>query len=113
MRAFDVRLRELGITIFEPYLHSGQAEWTSLSDEYKKFVALGLTHDHLYKIRIADVVYIFNKNGYCGVSTTLEIGAAVALGKPIYAMEPDAELCRHTLFREIIDTPDELVKRLQ
>lgn len=111
-RAFGARLRELGALVFEPYLHSGQDEWTSLSDDYKKFVALGLTHDHVYKIRLADVVFVFNKDGYSGVSTSMEIGAALALGKPIYALHADEELCRHVLFREIITTPEELVKRL-
>ena len=68
----------------------------------------------MYKIKMADVVYIFNKDGYAGVSTTMEIGAAVALNKPIYAFsDKDTELCRLTLFREIIKTPKELYKKLK
>ena len=35
---------------------------------------------------MADIVFIYNKNGYAGVSTTLEIGGALMLGKPIYAL---------------------------
>jgi len=61
---------------------------------------------------MADVVFVFNKNGYAGVSTTMEIGCALALGKPIYALEKDTELCRNVLYREIINTPEEFVKRL-
>ncbi len=61
---------------------------------------------------MADVVFVYNKDGYAGPSTTLEIGFAVALGKPIYALAPDGELCRHVLFREVIATPKELLKRL-
>jgi len=113
MREFGKKLKELGVVVFEPYLHSGQDEWAKLSDDYKKFVALGLTHDHFYKIQMADVVFIFNKDGYAGNSTTLEIGYAVATGKPIYALTSDEELCRHVLFREIISSPEELVKRLK
>ncbi|MEK7657980.1 MAG: nucleoside 2-deoxyribosyltransferase [Patescibacteria group bacterium] len=113
MREFGKKLKELGVVVFEPYLHSGQDEWAKLSDDYKKFVALGLTHDHFYKIQIADVVFIFNKDGYTGNSTTLEIGYAVATGKPIYALTSDEELCRHVLFREIISSPKELVKKLK
>ena len=112
MREFGKRLKELGIVVFEPYLHSGQDEWQKLSDDYKKFVILGLTHDHFYKIKMADVVFIFNKDGHIGNSTTLEIGYAVAAGKPIYALSSDEELCRNVLFREIIQIPEELVKRL-
>ena len=112
IREFAKRLKKLGVVVYEPYLHSGQDEWAKLSDDYKKFVALGLTHDHFYKIQMADVVFVYNKDGYCGVSTTLEIGYAVAANKPLYALSADDELCRHVLFREIIQTPEELVKRL-
>ena len=113
MREFGKKLKELGVDVFEPYLHSFQDQWAKLSDDYKKFVALGLTHDHFYKIQMADVVFVFNKDGYAGNSTTLEIGYAVATGKPIYALTSDEELCRHVLFREITSSPEELVKRLK
>ena len=111
-REFAKRLKKLVVVVYEPYLHSGQDEWAKLSDDYKKFIALGLTHDHFYKIQMADVVFVFNKDGYAGNSTTLEIGYAVALGKPVYALESaDKELCRHVLFREVISSPTELVKK--
>ncbi len=113
IREFAKRLKEFGVVVYEPHLHSGQEEWASLSDSYKKFVALGLTHDHFYKIQMADVVFIFNKNGYAGNSTTLEIGYAVALGKPIYALSSDEELCRYVLIREIINNPEDLVGKLK
>lgn len=109
---FARKLKELEVTVFEPYLHSGQDEWNSLSKEYQNFIVLGLTHDHFYKIRMASVVFAFNKDGYIGNSTTLEIGYAVAFGKPIYALSRDEELCRNVLFREIIQTPEDLLKRL-
>lgn len=77
-------------------------------------MAFGLTHDHFNKIRIADAVYVYNKDGYVGNSTTLEIGFAVALGKPIYVFsEDDLEWCRRVLFRAVVTTPEELIKRLQ
>jgi hypothetical protein len=112
MREWGRRLKELGAVVYEPYLHSGQDEWASLSSDYQKFIALGLTHDHFYKIRMAEVVFVYNEGGYVGNSTTLEIGFAVGAGKPIYALAPDEELCRHVLFREIVATPEELVARL-
>lgn len=113
MREFGKKLKKLGIIVFEPYLHSTQKDWVKLSKDYQRFIALGLTHDHFYKIRMADVVFVFNKDGYAGNSTTLEIGYAVALGKPIYALADDEELCRHVLFREIISSPEEFVKKLK
>ncbi len=112
VKKFSAELVKLGAVVYAPYHHSGQEDWSSFSSDYKKFIQLGLTHDHFYKIRMADVVFVYNKGGYSGPSTTLEIGFAVALGKPIYALAGDEELCRHTLFREIIATPKDLAKRL-
>lgn len=114
IRKFEAQLTKLGVTVYAPYLHEGKDEWDKLSMDYKKFVALGLTHDHFYKIKMADVVFIYNKGGYSGVSTTLELGYAVALGKPVYAFsDKDEELCRLVLFRGTIATPKALFQKLK
>lgn len=114
MREFAQKLKKAGVVVFEPFLHEGKDEWSRLSVEYKKYVVLGLTLDHFYKIRMADVVYVYNQNGYSGNSTTLEIGCAVALGKPIYAYSgEDEEICRLVLFQEIVGTPQELIEKLK
>ncbi len=111
---FEAELTKAGVVVYSPYLHEGQNEWNKLPLQYKKFTALGLTHDHFYKIKMADVVFVYNKNGYSGVSTTLEIGAAVAFGKPIYALsDKDEELCRLVLFRGFAKTPKQLIKFLK
>lgn len=100
IREFAAELKSAGVTVFEPFLHSGGDEWRKLSTDYQKFIVLGLTHDHFYKIKMADVVFVYNEGGYAGPSTTLEIGCAVALGKPIYALsDQDPELCRMVLCR--------------
>ena len=113
IREFTKKLQESGVVVFFPYLHEGGEEWENLSGQYKKFVALGLTHDHFYKIQMADVVFIYNKDGYSGNSTTMEIGYAVATGKPLYALsDTDEELCRHVLFKGFASTPEDLVKFL-
>jgi nucleoside 2-deoxyribosyltransferase len=111
--AFADQLRAAGVVVYAPYLHSGQDEWQTMSPDFQRFCALGLTHDHFYKIHMADVVFVYNKDGYAGNSTTLEIGYAVALGKPMYALANDPELCRHVLFREILTSAAELVQRLK
>lgn len=114
IRKFGADLEKLGVVVYQPYLHSGQDEWEKLSEDYKKFIALGLTHDHFYKIKMADVVFIYNKDGYSGNSTTMELGYAMALGKPIYAYsDKDEELCRKVLFRGIITKSSEFVKKLK
>ncbi len=113
-RKFASGLKNLGVVVYEPYFHSGQEEWANLSEDYKKFVALGLTHDHFYKIKMADVVFVYNKDGYSGVSTTLELGFAMALGKPIYAFsDKEEELCRKVLFRGFFTKPSEFLKVLK
>ena len=113
-RAFGAKLRKLGVTVFIPHFDIfRQKHLDTLNTDAYRFVALGLTYDHFQKIQNADVVFIYNKGGYSGNSTTLEIGYAAALGKPIYALAKDSgEVCRDVLFREIISTPQELVKRL-
>ena len=112
MRTFANQLKEKGVLVYEP-LSRSEEEWNSLSEESKRFVALGLTHEHFHKIRMADVVYIYNKGGYVGNGLTLEIGFAVGVGKPIYAHANDDEMCRQTLFRGIVSTPVDLIKHLQ
>src|SRR5690606_11346606 len=114
IKSFARQLETHGITVYAPYLHEGKEEWEKLSTEYKKYIALGLTHDHFYKIKMADIVYIYNKEGYSGVSTTLELGFASALGKPVYAYsDKDQELCRVVLYRGVIKTPSALIKKLK
>lgn len=50
IREFTKQLQKLGVIVYAPYLHEGKDEWEKLSADYKKFTALGLTHDHFYKI---------------------------------------------------------------
>lgn len=77
-----------------------------------------MVHEHFDRIRKADVCYIYNKKGYLGVNTTLELGFAHGKNMVIYALEPElpvdegGEICRDILFTEIIDKPEELIKRL-
>jgi nucleoside 2-deoxyribosyltransferase len=111
---FAKELQKLGVVVFAPYLHEGKDEWDTLSEQYKKFVALGLTHEHFHKIEMADVVFVYNKDGYSGNSTTLEIGYSVATKKPIYAFsDKDEELCRTVLFRGFFTKPEELTEVLK
>lgn len=113
IKKFAHELKRAGVVVFEPYLMAKAAEWNTVSDDFKRAAALGLAYNHFQKIRIADVVFIYNENGYTGNSVTLELGFAVACCKPIYALSSDAnELCRDILINEIITTPQELVKRL-
>ncbi|MFA6417004.1 MAG: hypothetical protein WCW61_02305 [Patescibacteria group bacterium] len=114
MREFSKRLKNLGVVVYEPHLYRASGGvWNEIKESDRKYVALGLTHDHFYKMRMADVIYIYNKDGYAGVSVNMEIGYAVALNKPIYVQdENDAEPCRQVLFSAVVKTPEELIKFL-
>lgn len=104
VRALAKRLRAKGVVVFEPIMNTN-AGIRKLPDDLKRYAFLGLTHHHLEKIRKADMAFFYNKDGYLGNSSTLELGAAVALGKPIYALEHDKdEPCREVLFDEIVPT---------
>ena len=109
MYAFASALRGLGITVYTPFLYRNPEEWDKTPAHQQRFIAMGLTHDHFYKIRQADVVFIYNEGGYIGNSTTMEIGFSVACHKPIYALAPDTqELFRDVLFRDIVQKPEAL-----
>lgn len=113
IRKFGAGLKKLGIMVYEPFLNKNRGI-DNLSPDLKKFAFLGLTHHHFNYIRKADVVFIYNKGGYIGVSTTLELGFAEALGKPIFAFDKGgSEPARDVLLEEIIKTPKELVKKLK
>jgi hypothetical protein len=114
MREFAERLKNLGAVVYEPHLYRASGGvWNEIKESDRKYVALGLTHDHFYKMRMADVIYIYNKDGYAGVSVNMEIGYAAALNKPIYVQEGnDAEPCRQVLFSAVVKTPEELIKFL-
>ncbi len=113
--AFAEKLKSLGATVLVPHYYTyNYGGVDKLSGHNKRFVAMGLTHDHFSKIRKGDVIFIYNKNGYIGNSVTLELGYATALGKIIYAYsDTDTETCRDILFTGYANTPQKLVKYLK
>ena len=114
MLTFADELERLGATIYIPDFYSLDEDWDNLTEVQRKHAALALTHEHFYKMRMADVVFIYNEGGYLGNSTTMEVGYAVALGKPIYMLaEDEDEICRSVLCRGLHATPKELFDRLQ
>lgn len=112
-RSFAAKLRSKNVVVFEPFFNTNR-EIDTLSPDLKKYAFLGLTWHHFELIRKADVVFIYNKDGYIGNSVTMELGAAAVLGKPIYALEKDVtEVCRNVLIDEVIPTPEKLILRLK
>jgi nucleoside 2-deoxyribosyltransferase len=109
---FGKELEKLGVNVLAPHFYTkNYGGLEKVKDHNKKFIAMGLTHDHFNKIRKSDVVFIYNEDGYSGNSVTLELGFAVALGKSIYALsDKDPETCRDILFSGYAKTPKELIK---
>ena len=107
------RLEKAGIVVFKPIMNTN-TKIMDLGEDLKRFAFLGLTWHHLEFIRKADVVFIYNKDGYMGVSSTLEMGAAAVLGKPIYALEKDPnEPVRDVLIDKEVKSVTELIKLLK
>lgn len=125
IKNFAKRLRKLGVpVVFEPNFNRqrktmlAKAEKDRLASKSYRDRVPAMVHEHFDRIRKADVCYIYNKDGYLGINTTLELGFAHGKNMVIYALEPEksvgagGEICRDILFTEIIDMPEELVKRL-
>ncbi len=112
--SFCKKLEKLGVMVFEPSIQQPIFENEKIHSDYvtgKLFK--GLTLEHLDWIRKADICYVYNKDSYAGVSVTIEMAYASALGKPIIALEPKTgDPCRDTLIDKVITTPQSLVKVL-
>src|SRR3990167_5596120 len=122
--------KDLHLIIFKPNfddlpndLHLKPEAERMQDPNYRETIA-GKVYDHLFrKVRVADVCYIFNKDGYLGANTNGELFAAAALGKTIYAHcdktmmgnyphDLYEEPSSRKLIHEIVGTPQELLRRL-
>jgi nucleoside 2-deoxyribosyltransferase len=70
------------------------------------------TKDHIENVKQANMIYVVDKDGYVGRSTSVEIGVAYGLGKKIYAMERIKDAAVDILVDEVL-SPEELVSILK
>jgi len=113
IRQFVSGLREVGVVVFEPMLYEPSEEDKKNSEEVKYLRWCGVTLNHFSKIRKAEVCFVYNKDGYIGVSTTLEMGFCAGRDMPIYALEADrADPPRGILIDQVVATPEDLLKKL-
>lgn len=115
-RIFEIvdALRAQGVVVYCPPLETWEIEsWDEMSPKVRRYSVGYLTLMHFQRLRWGDVVWVLNFEGYVGNSTTLEVGAAAALGKPIYALEEDAELARASLYAGCVATVEEMVELLK
>lgn len=107
-------LEGLGVMVFEPSFKEPIPESALIHSEYvTSKIFKGLTLEHFDWIRKAEVCYVYNIDDYVGVSVTLEMAYAAALGKPIFALNPKTgDPCRDVLIDKIIKTPKALAALL-
>ena len=106
-------LADNAVNVFIPEDFTNDPTWQGSELEVRDF-AYKLTTEHFEKIKEYNLVFIFNKDGYSGLSTTLEIGCASGLGKSIYAIEKDTtEICRDVLFKGYFKTKEDLLEFLR
>ncbi len=118
---FAKRLEEMGVAIVLTPDFRWSRDHTIIMPEKQRMRSRryrarlpGVVRGHLHKILKTDICFVYNKKGYIGVNTTLEIGAAAALNKLIFALEPDKnEVCRDILFDKIVESPEELFTYLK
>ncbi|MBU0648211.1 nucleoside 2-deoxyribosyltransferase domain-containing protein [Patescibacteria group bacterium] len=115
VKQFCLELEKHGVVIFDPNINQpiNEDEFIS-SDHITKTIFKGLTLEHFDKIRKADVCFVYNQDNYAGISVSLEMGYACALGKPIYALnEKTGDPCRDSLIDKVVSTPSKLAKLLK
>ena len=124
------RERDAHIVVFTPNFEGDDPalaqlhERERLNDHLYRATVAGKVYDHLFrKVRVADICFIFNKNGYIGINTSGELFAAAILGKTIYALDKRMlmgqyphdlyeEPSPHKLVHEIVESPEDLLMRL-
>jgi len=111
---FCEELEKSGVLVFAPNFDSPVAEAKEFESEHiKRMVFKGLTLEHFDWIRKAEVCFVFNKDGYVGVSVTMEMAYASALGKPVMALNKETgDPCRDALIDRQVTNVEELVRLL-
>lgn len=112
--AFCKELEKVGVLVFEPSIQQPIFENQTIHSDYvTSKIFKGLTLEHFDWIRKADICFVYNKEDYVGVSVTLEMAYAAALGKPIFALSAKTgDPCRDVLIDKVFKTPAALQKVL-
>lgn len=106
VKKIKAELDKREIVGFYPYF-----EYDDESVEKNKELKKKLTLKHFPEIDQADVLYIFAKSGYAGISVAIEASYAYAKGKEIVSSEPIGELAFQAIVSRVLK-PDELYKYL-
>lgn len=107
--------RAAGAAVLSPADSPRRAEdnnFIFLENDPKNATPCHLEMSHLLAISRADALYVCNPRGYVGLSTALEIGWAMALGKPTYTMEPIADTTLYSVVPRVA-APSEVVHEIE
>ncbi len=112
--AFCRELEKLNVLVFEPSMDEPIPEEAFFHSDYvTSKIFKGLTLEHFDWIRKAEVCYVYNKASYVGISVTLEMAYASALGKPIFALsKKTGDPCRDALIDKVVPSAKELAALL-
>lgn len=111
---FCSELEKLGVLVFEPSIQQPILEDEQFQSEYvTSKIFKGLTLEHFDWIRKSEVCFVYNKDDYVGISVTMEMAYASALGRPIFALSSKTgDPCRDGLIDKVIKTPAALASLL-
>lgn len=111
---FCAELEKLGVLVFEPNFKEPLPEDMDFgSPHINDIVFKGLTLEHFDWIRKAEVCFIYNHEDYVGVSVTMEMAFASALGKPVFALsKTTGDPCRDALIDKVISNSKQLADLL-
>jgi len=89
-----VKENKASLMVLEPDFDEISQEFLNLSERerlknnhYREKLIWEASNHLFNRVKIADIIFIYNKNGYVGVNTSGELFAAAVLGKKIYALE--------------------------
>jgi nucleoside 2-deoxyribosyltransferase len=108
MNRIEEMLFRNGINCIKPVPFPHRDPKKSRSKEEEK---IG-TKEHIENVKRADIIYVIDKGGYVGRSTSVEIGVAYGLGKRIYAMEKIEDTAVDILIDEVL-SPKELISKIK
>lgn len=101
-------LEKRGYVVLTPPLHNIDGATAGAVDETeaKRMAWKGATFAHFNRLQKTELCVMVNPGSYLGVSSTLELGYAVATGQLIVALRHDVELSRDVLFDVVLETED-------
>jgi hypothetical protein len=116
IRDFAAKLRDEKVIVCEPLL--ADIDWEKEYEENPEralLMATGLNKRHLASIEMTDIVFIFNRGGYIGVSTAFELGYARRAHKSIWFLEVPSvnELWERDEAERVVDRPSDIAHFLR